>query len=196
MWIYAGAVAPELTDRSRRTYSADELRNDVSWAHSRRHPDGYAAQVDITHRGLWQRKALEFLIERYGFPIDPRSVLTPEDYNQLKYQHGLPVHRQPRGRCPVRLRDRLRSRFARPEHEEVAVPTFTVTFDDDGANFVTSREDLSVLKRGEGEWAAQEQFIVLQMLAEKGMAHELPNGFTMSSKAVVRLGDEEADILS
>lgn len=98
MWIYAGAVAPELTDRSRRTYSADELRNDVSWAHSRRHPDGYAAQVDITHRGLWQRKALEFLIERYGFPIDPRSVLTPEDYNQLKYKHGLPVHRQPRGR--------------------------------------------------------------------------------------------------
>lgn len=96
----------------------------------------------------------------------------------------------------MRLRDRLRSRFARPEHEEVAVPTFTVTFDDDGANFVTSREDLSVLKRGEGEWAAQEQFIVLQMLAEKGVAHELPNGFMMRSEDVVRLGDEEADILS
>lgn len=83
----------------------------------------------------------------------------------------------------------------RPESEQAPVPTFTITFDDEGANFIVEPDDFALLKKGEGQWATQEQFLVLQMLAEQGHARTLPNGFEMSSEDVVRLGEEESEIL-
>src|SRR5690625_5156641 len=93
------------------------------------------------------------------------------------------------------LRDRLKARFGREPSMQVRMATFAISFDDDGANFVVAPNDFALLKKGEGEWATQEQFLVLQMLAEQGYARTLPNGFEMRSEDVARLGEEEAEIL-
>lgn len=96
----------------------------------------------------------------------------------------------------MRLRDLLKSRFARPDDApETPMPRFSVMFDDDGANFVIAPEHFASLKRGTGQWETQEQYLVLQVLAERGEARVLPNGFEMRSEDVVRLGAEEAEIL-
>ncbi|WP_454778207.1 EH signature domain-containing protein [Georgenia muralis] len=98
MWLYAGRPVPLLTDRSKRRFTGDELRYTVPLAHSDTHPLGYNAHDEVTHNGFWQRRALEFLIEKHGFPVEPRAVLSPEDYSTLKHKFGLPVRRTMRGR--------------------------------------------------------------------------------------------------
>ncbi|MFD6165217.1 DEAD/DEAH box helicase [Oerskovia sp. NPDC060287] len=93
------------------------------------------------------------------------------------------------------LRDLLRARRMRPDDTESPMRLFAVSYDSDGANFVTTPEDLALLHRGEGQRSAQEQHLVLEMLAEQGAAYLLPNGFAMRSADVARLGDDEAEVL-
>ncbi|RPF29022.1 helicase-like protein [Georgenia muralis] len=93
------------------------------------------------------------------------------------------------------LRDMLRGLGMRPDETDAPMPGFDVTFDDDGANFVTTASDLELLRRGQGQRTAQEQHLVLEMLAEQGAARPLPNGFEMDAEDVARLSDEEAEIV-
>lgn len=93
LWIYAGRPAPALVDRSKRTFTPDDLRVDVPEQHAKQHPHGTLARREVIHRGLWQRGPLEFLIEDYGIYLDPAELLTSEDYYELKHKFGLPVHR-------------------------------------------------------------------------------------------------------
>jgi hypothetical protein len=98
MWLYAGRPVPLLTDRSKRTFTGDDLRYSVPVAHSRTHPLGYNAHEEVTHHGFWQGRALEFLIREHGFPVDPRAVLSPEDYATLEQRYVLPLRRTTRRR--------------------------------------------------------------------------------------------------
>lgn len=95
----------------------------------------------------------------------------------------------------MQLRKRLRARFQRQDDAPTPMLRFAISYDDEGANFITSSEDFALLKQGEGQWDTQEQFLVLQMLAEQGDATTLPNGFAILADDVARLADEEAEIL-
>ncbi len=83
----------------------------------------------------------------------------------------------------------------RPDDEAAPMRRFQVTFDDDGANFVTTPEDLDLLRRGEGQRSTQEQFLVLEMMEEARTALSLPNGYAVRSQDVAAMGQEEASIL-
>ena len=92
LWIYAGRPVARLLDRSRRSYSPDELIKSIPALHAQQHPAGWRAHVGITHYPTtWQHAALKFLIETLGAPVDPQRVLIPEDYSTLKHRFGLPV---------------------------------------------------------------------------------------------------------
>lgn len=82
-WEYADATTMTFA----RLRKAREATGNQRWA-----LDGYTA---ITHQGLWQRKALEFLAAR-GINVQPRAVLDKDDYRRLKFQYGLPIVRQRR----------------------------------------------------------------------------------------------------
>lgn len=95
----------------------------------------------------------------------------------------------------MRLRDFLTSlQLGEVAADDVPV-AFDVVPDEDGANFLIDKETFRRLRDGVGNRAAQEQYIVLRMLVEDGVARELPNGFEMSTRDVARLGEEEAEIL-
>lgn len=79
-WEYTDATMMTLA----RLRKAREATGNQRWA-----LDGY---TDITHQGLWQRKALEFLAAR-GISVQPRAVLDKNDYHRLKFQYGLPIVR-------------------------------------------------------------------------------------------------------
>lgn len=91
LWVYAGRPVPMLTDRTKRSFTRQDLIYDVKDQHAEQHPDGYLAHIDVRHKGFWQRRPLEFLIEDYGIDLDPEQLLTAEDYDKLKYVHGLPI---------------------------------------------------------------------------------------------------------
>jgi len=91
LWTYAGRPVSMLPDRSKRVFSSHEFIYLIPAQHAREHPDGSDAHLAVTHKGLWQRRPLEFLIEEYGIDLDPTKLLTREDYEELKYKHRLPV---------------------------------------------------------------------------------------------------------
>lgn len=93
------------------------------------------------------------------------------------------------------LRDLLRRRAMRPDDADQPMAPFYVTFDSEGANFVTSAADLALLRAGQGQRSTQEQYLVLDMLTEQGVAHTIANGFAMRSIDVTRLDEDEAEIL-
>lgn len=96
LWLFAGQPVAELFDRERVRFTPDQFRSTtlptaIPYIHAKRHPKGTAARMDITHHGFWQRRALEFLISRCGVDLNPAELLTPEDYDRLKREVGLPV---------------------------------------------------------------------------------------------------------
>jgi hypothetical protein len=93
------------------------------------------------------------------------------------------------------LKDLLKGRRFRPDDAVAPTPPFDVTHADDGATFTTSAEVLEAARRGDAEQTVQEQFLVLDSLAERGVALELPDGFQLSAETIARLDDDEAAIL-
>ncbi|MGO1562680.1 hypothetical protein CZ771_11270 [Actinomycetales bacterium JB111] len=90
LWIYMSEVDERLMDRQVGSYHVDELTVDVP----RRHAEnfGFGAHRDVTHQGFWQAKALEFLLVDNQMDIDPRPLLTPEDFNRLRRSGVIPSH--------------------------------------------------------------------------------------------------------
>ncbi|MBM96236.1 MAG: helicase [Oceanospirillaceae bacterium] len=68
-------------------------------------------------------------------------------------------------------------------------------FDFEGANFLCSEEQLSVIQQGKADDLITQQHIVLRMLVEEGEGVELPNGFMIPSRAIVSLDEFSRDIL-
>ncbi len=95
----------------------------------------------------------------------------------------------------MRLRDLLRSRRMKEDDPAAPMQRYRVQFDGDGANFITTPEDFTELNAGRGQRSTQEQHLVLESLEEQGAAIRLPNGFMIRSADVLRLGEEEAELL-
>ncbi len=68
-------------------------------------------------------------------------------------------------------------------------------FDFEGANFLCTEEQLSVIQQGKADDLITQQHIVLRMLVEEGAGSELPNGFMIPSRAVANLDEFSRDIL-
>lgn len=93
------------------------------------------------------------------------------------------------------LRDRVRRPTSRQDEDAAQDDGLHLTFDADGANFSMTRKAFAELSRGRGPRAAQEQLIVLEMLAEQGAAVPIANGYCLTSVDTVRLDTDEREIL-
>ncbi|WP_300433189.1 SNF2-related protein [uncultured Thalassolituus sp.] len=69
------------------------------------------------------------------------------------------------------------------------------SYDFQGANFVCTQEQLSVIKLGKADDLITQQHILLRMLVEEGNAFELPNGFRIPSDIVVSLDQDSRELL-
>lgn len=88
LWIYDGEPVSRLVDRQTRINGLD-LRTIIPTDHARRHPWGSDGHKAIPHNGLWQARALEYLVETLGVALEPHRLLTSADYAELKLR-GLP----------------------------------------------------------------------------------------------------------
>lgn len=90
LYIYAGRPMKELMDRRVRSFTPAHLKEDLPFAHRRSHPYGRHAVVDVVHNGLWQYRALSYIVEELGVRLDPEALLSPADYQEMKRRFGLP----------------------------------------------------------------------------------------------------------
>ena len=74
------------------------------------------------------------------------------------------------------------------------MPGFRVSFGDE-TQFTADAHVLDLMREGRAQRTAQEQFIVLEMLADEGRALALPDGFVVAAEDVARLDADEARIL-
>lgn len=94
------------------------------------------------------------------------------------------------------LRDTLRRISGRSNApEEQAGFVFLHHIDDDGTNLLVEPAHFEELRRGRGSARLLDQFVLLSILAEEGLAEELPNGFSLPTSTITGLGDEEAEVL-
>jgi hypothetical protein len=93
------------------------------------------------------------------------------------------------------LKDLLKGRRLRPDNPVAPTPPFDVTNAEDGTTFTTSPEVLAAARQGDAEQTVQEQFLVLDSLAERGLALELPTGFALAPETVAQLDEDEATVL-
>ena len=91
------------------------------------------------------------------------------------------------------LIDRIRRRPLVPDDGAPAT-AFAVELDEE-TRFVAAAGPLELMRAGTARRSAQEQFLVLDMLADEGRAVPMPDGFTMSAEDVARLADEDASVL-
>lgn len=68
-------------------------------------------------------------------------------------------------------------------------------YDFQGANFVCTKEQLSVIKLGKADDLITQQHILLCMLVEEGNAFEILNGFCVPSDIVVSLDQDSRELL-
>ena len=73
---------------------------------------------------------------------------------------------------------------------------FQITPDSKGVNFYLAQAAFSALQAGRGNTTERIQLIVLNMLAEQGLAAPIANGFHIASENVSGMDLEQADILS
>lgn len=95
----------------------------------------------------------------------------------------------------MNLLDALRRRVMRADNESAPPSRFEVSFDPDGANFITSPELLREVRAGTAQRSIQEQYLVLDLLADAGAARPIGNGFEMTAANVARLAPDEAHVL-
>lgn len=80
---------PEIADRTRRSYSLEDLRVRYPLRHQNRR--GQGTHISVRHQGFaWVVTTLDFLRD-HRIQLDERPLLTPEDYSLL--------HRRRRGWC-------------------------------------------------------------------------------------------------
>jgi len=92
------------------------------------------------------------------------------------------------------LLDRLRGRKFVPDDEFSPMPGFRVELDE-VTRFITDSASLELMRAGQAQRTAQEQFLVLDMLAEEGRATPADDGFLVDAEEIARLEDDEAAIL-
>lgn len=92
------------------------------------------------------------------------------------------------------LIDRIRRRPHAPDDDFSPMPGFRVVHGDD-TRFLHDGEALALMRAGAAQRTAQEQYYVLDALADEGRAEVLPDGFAMSTEAVARLDDVDAAVL-
>ncbi len=92
------------------------------------------------------------------------------------------------------LLDRLRRRPLVPDDVFAPMPGFRVAYDEE-TRFTADPDVLQLMHDGLAQRSAQEQFIVLDMLAEAGRATPTPDGFLVAADDVARMDDDEATIL-
>lgn len=95
----------------------------------------------------------------------------------------------------MRFRDRLKKFRLRDDDVTTPMPLFHRTYDSTGVRFSTTETDLELLEQGRGERRVQEQYIILRMLLEEGVAYEVPGGFSIHAKDAVALQDDIPEIL-
>ena len=96
----------------------------------------------------------------------------------------------------MRLKDFLRTLVGGQSDDSDASAGFHQTPDSRGVNFYLDHSVFKALKAGRGHTAAKIQLIVLNMLAEQGLAEPTANGFHIASEDVSGMDSEQADILS
>lgn len=92
------------------------------------------------------------------------------------------------------LLDRLRRRPLLPDDVFAPMPGFRIAFDEE-TRFTADLDVLRLMRDGIAQRSAQEQFIVLDMLAEEGRATPVAEGFVVPADVVAQMDDDEATIL-
>lgn len=92
------------------------------------------------------------------------------------------------------LIDRLRRRATVPDDEFSPMPGFRAVFGEE-TRFVTDAETLTLMRAGQAQRSAQEQHLVLDMLAEQGRATAVDDGFLVTSEEIARLDEADATVL-
>ncbi|SDC38922.1 Helicase conserved C-terminal domain-containing protein [Sanguibacter gelidistatuariae] len=92
------------------------------------------------------------------------------------------------------LIDRLRRRASVPDDAFSPMPGFRIVYGE-VTRFVADTETLGLVRDGHAQRTAQEQFFVLDMLAEDGRATACEDGFAVPAEEVARLEDDDAELL-
>lgn len=92
------------------------------------------------------------------------------------------------------IRDRFKRQPGVPDDPFSPMPGFRAVFGEE-TRFVTDGETLTLMRQGRAQATAQDQFTVLEMLADEGRASSRDDGFALWAEEVSRLDDEESLIL-
>lgn len=92
------------------------------------------------------------------------------------------------------LIDRFRRRASVPDDAFSPMPGFRVVYGE-ATRFIADAETLGLMQGGRAQRTAQEQFLVLDMLAEEGRATTRDDGFTVPAEEIARLADADAELL-
>src|SRR5699024_2992993 len=95
----------------------------------------------------------------------------------------------------MRFSERFKRFSFRKDDLDRPMPLFHATFDSSGIRFTTAETELSLLRQGKGQRSVQEQYIVLRMLLEEGIAYEMPGGFGINAEEAVALPEDIPEIL-
>ncbi|MGF0116027.1 DEAD/DEAH box helicase [Promicromonospora sp. Marseille-Q5078] len=94
----------------------------------------------------------------------------------------------------MKFRDLLRRTPMLPDDPAAPMPLFTVEHGD-ATRFTTTAETFAELLAGRGQRSAQEQFLVLESLADDGRARAVDDGFELTADEIARLPRDEAGLL-
>ncbi|WP_066462956.1 DEAD/DEAH box helicase [Sanguibacter suarezii] len=92
------------------------------------------------------------------------------------------------------LIDRLRRRATVPDDPFSPTPGFRIIYGE-ATRFVVDAETVGLMRDGHAGRSAQEQFFVLDMLAEDGRASSREDGFSVPAEEIARLDDADAIFL-
>lgn len=96
----------------------------------------------------------------------------------------------------MQLKKFLRSLVGGHDEASDTCSGFQLSPDSRGVNFYLAQADFAALQAGRGNTTEKIQLIVLNMLAEQGLAAPIANGFHIASENVSGMDSEQADILS
>ena len=95
----------------------------------------------------------------------------------------------------MRLMDVLRSLIGERDEPLSPLDGFRSSADSNGVNFYLPLPSFKALQTGQGNALEKIQLIVLNMLAEQGIAEPTANGFHIGAEDVAGMDLEQADIL-
>jgi len=86
IWIHSGQAHPILTDRRRLRTNINQLRKDVPLFYEQK---GRKTK-GISHNGIWQYSALDFMRRDLNVEIQPSTMMTASTYQQMRERKGMP----------------------------------------------------------------------------------------------------------